>query len=150
MQSNSPVEIADRFSRVRAGLTAAAAAIFLVVQVISRPYFTDAVADTARRGKIDLWAVNAAILLLLLGTGGGLLQSRQVRSLVNDEVARSNYRKSVIAGYWVAMVVAMGLYVASRFYTFAAREAIYAIVSSSLVVALFAFSFLEYRAHRDA
>ena len=45
-----------------------------------------------------------------LATGGGLLNNRQIRVLVNDEVSRSNYRTSVVAGYWVAMTAAMAVY----------------------------------------
>lgn len=149
MQSKSPVEIADRVSRRRAGGIAAAAAVFLIVQVIARPFFGSAL-DTAHRATVDMWAINAGVLLLLLATGGGLLLNRQVRSLVNDEVSRSHYRTAVGAGYWVAMVTAMGLYVLSGFTTVTGREAVYLIVTSSLAVALLAFSYLEYRAHRSA
>jgi hypothetical protein len=149
MQSKSPVEIADRVSRRRAGGVAAAAAVFLLVQVVARPFFGSA-PDTAHLAKVDMWAINAGVLLLLLATGGGLLLNRQVRSLVNDEVSRSHYRTAVGAGYWVAMVTAMGLYVVSGFRSITGREAVYLIVTSSIGVALLAFSYLEYRAHRSA
>ena len=149
MTSKTPVEIADRVSRKRPVIVAAAALVFLVAQVVSRPYFGGG-PDTAHHAKIDAWAVNAAALLALLATGGGLLNRRQVRALVNDEVARSNYRTAVVAGYWVAMAAAMALYVASSFRSISAREAIYDIVTLSIVVALLVFSYLERRAHRDA
>src|ERR671937_2939070 len=109
MTSKTPVEIADRMSRKRAVLVAVAALVFLAAQVVSRPFF-GAAGDTAHRAKIDAWAVNAVALLVLLATGGGLLNRRQIRALVNDEVARSNYRTAVVAGYWVAMTTAMALY----------------------------------------
>jgi hypothetical protein len=146
------VEIADRMSRRRPVIVAAAALIFLAAQVVSRPFFGGGggAHDTAHHAKIDAWAVNAAALLALLATGGGLLNRRQVRALVNDEVARSNYRTAVVAGYWVAMAAAMALYVASSFRSISAREAIYDIVTLSIVVALLVFSYLERRAHRDA
>ena len=149
MQSRTPVEIADRVSRRRARGVAAAAIVFLIVQVVARPFFV-AEPVSAHRTKLDMWAINAAALLLLLATGGGLMYSRRIRSLVNDEVSRSNYRTAVAAGYWVAMVTAMGLYVLASFRSFTGREAVYVIVTASVAVPLLAFSYLEYRAHRDA
>jgi hypothetical protein len=149
MHSKTPVEIADRVSRRRAAGVAAAAAAFLLAQVAAHPFFASA-PDTAHRTRLDMWAINAGVLLLLLATGGGLLLNRQVRSLVNDEVSRSHYRTAVGVGYWVAMVTAMGLYVLSGFTSVTGREAVYLIVTSSVAVALFAFSYLEYRAHRSA
>ena len=151
MQSKTPVEIADHMSRKRAVIVAAAALVFFAAQVVSRPFFGGtAPPDAAHRARVDAWAVNAVALLALLATGGGLLNRRQIRALINDEVSRSNYRTAVVAGFWVAMATAMGLYVASTFRSFTAAEAIYVIVTASIVVALLTFSYLERRAHRDA
>jgi hypothetical protein len=147
MPSESLVEIADRMSRRRAMVAAVAALWFLGVQAIARPYFAGA---TASRARIDWWAVNAAVLLAVLATGGGLLNSPRLRALVNDEVSRSHYRTAVHAGYWVAMTIAMALYVGPAFLEFSARQAVYLIVTPSLGVALLAFAYLELRAHRDA
>lgn len=148
MERKTAVEIADRYSRKRAVGVAAAALAFLLIQIVARPFFIDEPAS-ARDLRIALWAVNAVALLLLLATGGGLINSRQIRSLVNDDVSRSNYKTAVIGGHWVAMTVAMALYVVPRFASITAREAVYVVVTPSLVVALLAFSYLEYRAHRD-
>ena len=48
------------------------------------------------------------------------------------------------------MTTAMGLLAWPGFQGLSARAAVYVIVSSGIVVALLAFSGLEYRAHRDA
>jgi cell division protein FtsW (lipid II flippase) len=149
MQSKKSVEIADRVSRKRAVGAAVAASVFLAIQVITRPFFVSGI-ETAQRAKIDLWAVNAIVLLLLLATGGGLMWRSQIRALVNDEVSRSNYKTAVNAGFWVAMASAMGLYLLPGFNTFTSREAVYVIVTASVCVALLVFSYLELRAHRDA
>lgn len=149
MQSRTPVEIADQYSRKRAAGVAAAAIVFLAIQLVARPFFLSG-PETAHPVQIDLWAVNAAVLLLLLATGGGLLNSRRIRSLVNDEVSRANHRTAVLAGYWVAMTTAMGLYVFPRFASLTVRAAVYVVVTPSIVVALLAFAYLEHRAHRDA
>ncbi len=148
MESNTPVEIADRYSRKRAVGVAAAAVVFLAIQVVARPFFIGE-PESARHVRIILWAVNAIALLLLLATGGGLINTRQIRSLVNDDVSRSNYKTAVISGHWVAMSVAMALYVFPSFAIVTVREAVYVVVTPSIAVALLAFSYLEYRAHRD-
>jgi hypothetical protein len=144
MSSNSPVEIADQYSRKRAGLVAVAAVAFLVIHGIMRPFFY-----TTDHRSIDWWAINAVALLAALATGGGVLNRRQIRELVNDEVARKNYRQAVVAGFWVAMMLAMALYLWPGFRHFTARDASYLVVTASLGVALLAFAFFEYRAHRD-
>ena len=118
-----------------------------MVQLVTRPFFMGD-PNTAPTAKIDVWAINAMVLLLLLATGGGLVNRRKIQALVNDEVSRANYRTAVIAGYWVAMTAAMGLYLVPRFRTFSAQEAVYVIVTASIGVALLTFAWLEYRANR--
>jgi len=147
MTQPTPVEIADRKSRKRAGLLAIAALVFLA-HVIVRPLLEiPATGGTS----VDFWAINAALLLAVLATGGGgLLNRSAIRSLMNDEVSRANQKTAVVAGYWAAMATAMGLLAWPGFQGLSARNAVYVIVSSGIVVALLAFSGLEYRAHRDA
>ena len=147
MQPKTPVDIADRISRKRAIGVAAAAVVFLIVQVVVHPFFGGA--DTASRARTDMWAINAGVLLLLLATGGGILNRREIQALVNDEVSRSHYTTAVVAGFWVAMTTAMGLYLLPPFRDLTARATVYVIVTASISVALLAFSYLEYRAHRD-
>jgi cell division protein FtsW (lipid II flippase) len=149
MQSKSPVEIADRVSRKRAKGVAFAAIAFVVIQIIIRPFLASDPGST-HQTTIDWWAVNAVVLLALLATGGGLLNTPSIRALVNDEVSHTHYRTAVVAGYWVAMTTAMGIYFVSRYEGVTARNAAYLIVTSSVVVALLVFSYLELRAHRDA
>ena len=150
MQSHSTVEIADRHSRRRAAFFAVAALAFLIIHVALRPFSYAGGGDAVPPGRIDWWAVNALVLMAVLVTGGGLLNRREVRALVNDEVSRSNYRASVVAAYWIAMVSSMVLYFVPSFAAFSAREAVYVIVTSSVGLALLVFSYLEYRAHQDA
>ena len=147
MTQPTPVEIADRKSRKRAGLLAIAALVFLA-HVIVRPLLE----MTATGGtSVDFWAINAALLLAVLATGGGgLLNRSEIRALMYDEVSRANQKTAVVAGYWAAMATAMGLLAWPGSQGLSARTAVYVIVSSGIVVALLAFSGLEYRAHRDA
>src|SRR4051812_16607234 len=108
MQSKSPVEIADMLSRRRAWGVGAAAAAFLIVQLITRPFFSSEV--TSSHTSTVMWGINAGALLLLLVVGGGWGYGREVRVLVNDEVSRANHHRAVWMGYWIAMVIAMTLY----------------------------------------
>lgn len=78
-----------------------AAAVFLVIHAIVRP-FEYARADSG----IDWWALNASVLLIALAIGGGLLNRRQIRELVNDDVAQVHYRRSVFIGFWATVVLA--------------------------------------------
>jgi len=148
MQSRSPVEIADQFSRRRVTLVAVATFVFLGIQFIAGPFWG------ARRGTPYIsqigWMINAFVLLLMLAIGSGLLRNRRIRSLVDDEVSRHNREMGIVAGYWVAMAVAMGLYVTTAFRTFTAREALHLVVTPSVGVALLTFCYLEWRANRDA
>ncbi len=73
MQSKSIVDLADQISRKRAIGVAVAAGVFLLIQVVARPFFL-AGADSAHLSRLTMWAINAAALLLLLATGGGLVQ----------------------------------------------------------------------------
>ena len=145
MQSSTPVEIADQYSRKRTAIMAAAALAFLGIHGAMRPFFY-----ASQPRTIDWWAITAAVLLGVLATGGGLLNPARIRALVNDDVSRENGRTAVGAGYWVAMAAAMGLYLVPGAERFTAREAVYVVVTASLGVALLAFSYLEHRAHRDA
>jgi hypothetical protein len=147
MMSRTPVEIADEVSRKRSIIFAVAAAAFLLIQVVARPYFLHAGAQVTGVQR-TMWAVNAAVLLLCLGTGGGLLNNSQIRMLVNDEVSRGNYRQAVTAGFWVAMIAGLGLYVVDAA-GLGAREAVYVIVTAGVSVSCLAFAWLEHRAHRD-
>lgn len=150
MESRSPVELADQFSRRRVTLVAVATLVFLGVQLIAGPFWGSR--GTPYVSQLG-WAINAFVLLLMLALGSRLLRNRRIRYLVDDEVSRHNRETGIIAGYWVAMAMAMGLYVATTFVTFpafTAREALYLVVTPSVGVALLTFSYLEWRAHRDA
>ena len=150
MQSKSIVDRADQISRKRAIAVALAAGVFLVIQVVTRPVFNNNPETAAHLSRIVMWAVNALALLLLLYTGGGLANKSEIRALVNDEVTRAHSKSAVAVGYWVAMVIAMGLYAYAGDNKLTGREAIYLIVTPSVAIALLTFSWLELRAHRDA
>jgi MFS family permease len=148
MQSRTPVEIADQFSRKRAWMVAAAAFVFAAAQLLGLPPFHSVDVSLHNTGSL-MWMLNTVLLLALLATGGGVLNDRQIRALVNDEVSRMNYRTSLISGFWVAMAMGLALYLFPIFRAFTGPQAAYVIVTPAVFVASLAFSFLELRAHRD-
>ena len=148
MHSKSPVELADRISRKRALVVGATALLFLVVQAVARPVFAVG-PETMSLPRMYVWAIHAGLLLVILATGGALLTRPAVRRLVNDEIAHAHRRTGIAIGYWLAMAIAMALFVLPSGATLTLREAVYLIVTPSVGAALLAFSYLEFRAHRD-
>ncbi len=146
MPDTELVEVADRYSRKRATVAIVAALVFLGVQFAGLPR---AFGDAAHSTRIDWWAVNAVVLLAVLATGGGVLNRRGVRALVHDDVSRTHLRSGMQAGFWVAMSVGLFLYLAPWFQAFTSRQAIYVIVTGSVVASLLTFAGLERRAHAD-
>jgi hypothetical protein len=147
MLTHSDIDLADRTSRKRPYVIAAATLIYAGIHVLMRPLYY---ARGAEAGGIDWWAVNTVLLIVGLATGGALLQTRRVRGLVNDEVSREHYRRAVVAGYAVAMATSMTIYLVPQLARLAAREAVYLVVTPSIIVPLAVFAYLEHRANRDA
>jgi len=146
--ARNAVEFADFISRRRSKGTALAALAFLIIQGILHPVFrTDAYAQSGLRSY--MWAINAALLLALSLPAGGLIWGRRVRELVNDDVSRANARTAAAAAFWVAMVIALGLYALPVSQAMTARQAIYLIVLPTTGLAPLVFAWLESRALRD-
>jgi hypothetical protein len=68
---------------------------------------------------------------------------------MNDEISRGHLTRGLVAGYWVAMMSAMGMYLIPQFREIPSRLAIYIVVTASAGLALLWASYLEIRAHRD-
>jgi len=147
METRRDVEKADAMSRKRPILLFAATIIFLFVQFFTRPMS----AESPRHAAI-MWAINALLLMAMLVTRlqGGLLNRKEVRDLINDDVSREHHRSAIAAGFWVAMAAAMGLFFLDAGTTYTARDGAYFIVTASVGAAILTFCYLEFRAHRDA
>jgi hypothetical protein len=144
MTTRDSIEIADARSRKRARLLVVATVVFVGAQFMASAVSRDIPVSGVRQG---MWALNAIALLLLLATGGGWLQKRELRRLVHDEVSRSNCRSGMNVGFWIAMLAALAVYlVPSGGLTSA--ETSYLIVTLSTAGALGTFAALELRAHR--
>jgi hypothetical protein len=139
------IEKAERIGRSRARMFAVQAILFASWQGF---YFGAAMGDQVRTidtVRIWTWLVWVAALLALLATGGGLMRSRSVRALLNDELTRANRNAAYVAGFWSAMGAAVGCYVVDLFDPLAPREAIHAIVSVGIAAALLTFAIRERR-----
>jgi protein-S-isoprenylcysteine O-methyltransferase Ste14 len=148
MSPKSLVELADRKSRLRATLFAAATLCFLAVQILTHPPFAG---DAYTHGwRMYAWAFNVALLLLCLGGGGGYMNSRALRALIQDEVARRNNRTACTVGFWIAAVASLALYTIPKFQAFTGQQVAWIVVTLSSSAALLSFSWLELRAHSDA
>ena len=148
MSAKSAVEVADRKSRLRAILFAAATLIYIGVQIVVHPMFGNPEYSTGWR--MYAWVVNIGLLLVCLAGGGGLANSKAVRRLINDEVAGNNYRAACKLGFWVAMLTALAIYVIPDWRMLTGGQVSYFVVSLAASAALLAFSWLEMRSHADA
>lgn len=148
MKEQDAIELADRFARRRPLGFALAALSFLIVQIIVRPVFrSDGYAASGWRAYA--WVVNAVLLLCMLLPLGGAFWGARVRALVNDDVARMHARAATTVGFWLAMILALGMYVLPATQGFTAREAIFLIVTPATGTTVLTFAWLEARANRD-
>lgn len=139
------IEKAERIGRSRARLFAAQALLFISWQGF---YFGAGMDEQMRlvdTVKIWTWLVWVVALLMLLATGGGFLRSRNVRALLNDELTKANRAQAYVAGFWAAMIAAIGFFVIDLFDPVRAREAIHAIVSAAIASAFITFAVRERR-----
>ena len=102
----SEIEYAERSSRSRAIIMALLAAVTAFNSTLG---LQSAVNDEASfRG--GAWLLTVALGLVILSTGGGLMLSRRLRALMNDERTRHNRSRAFAAGFFVAMLAALALY----------------------------------------
>ncbi|HEY5105299.1 MAG TPA: hypothetical protein VII73_00860 [Caulobacteraceae bacterium] len=148
----SPAERAERFSRKRTTMLWLEVALFGLWQTVflvarwTSPHGPRAGVTT----DVLLWMTWVVVLLLLIGTGGGTLMSREVRRLVNDEVSTANRHEGQRWGFWAAMLVAIAVYLISIVQPAILTYAIHAVVSFGIGAALIRYAWLERRADRAA
>ena len=135
------IQQAERYSRTRAALMAAMAAI-LAVNAFVGFRETETMGPVIRHG---LWALMIALWLIILATGGWLQLSRNVRRLMNDEVALANRSRALQAGFWTAMIGGIALYFASLEWELGLREGLRILLNGTIAVALLRYARLELR-----
>jgi len=142
----SDAEEAERLSRRRAGMMPALGLLLLAQQAVfftaeDRMRLVDQIRTTG-------WLALAAVILLMLVTGGYWLKPRAMRDLMEDEVTRANRASALTLGFVFAICAAIGLYALEAFLpgSVATLEAIHLIVTAGLLAALLRFAYLERRA----
>ncbi len=99
--------------------------------------------------KLAAWIVWAAILLLLLGVGGGFFRGKAVRSLINDETTLDNRRRAMVAGFWATVLSAFALYGISFYEPITGRDAIRLLLSAAVGTSIIRFGILELRSLKN-
>lgn len=144
-ESTTNAELVERLARRRARILSVLG-LFLIIQ--QSAYFTHG--DSAERlvdqVRIGAWTAMAALILLVLTTGGFWLRSHEVRAMLDDEGTRANRAAALATGFVCAMLSAILLYVAQGAVELGAGEAIHLIVTAGLFSALIRFAMLERRA----
>lgn len=148
MTPTDTIELAHTVSKRRVlGITLATLA-FLGVQLVARPVFrADGYGTSGWRAYA--WAFNAFALLLLILPIGGLKWGPRVRALVNDEISRLHAHTAATWGFWIAMLIALGVYLFGPDRGITTREAAYLVITPTSAVVLLLFAWLESRALRD-
>lgn len=139
----SDVNKAERVARGRASLMAAVAVILVLSAWLG---FSDGAPDAVRPWVRHVgWAVMILLWLVVLATGGGLLLSRGVRRMMNDEGALANRGSALQLGFWAAMAGALAVYAASFSLDLTLREGLRLLVNFSIAAALARYAWLELR-----
>jgi len=146
MRTKSDHEMAETVSRRRSVMLIGLGALLLAGQPL---YFANDGIPAAQL-KTVAWLGWSLVLLAALAWAGGNFFGGSVRALVEDEIAVANRARACAAGFWAAMLVAIGLYGFSLFDNLKGRESIHLVVTAGIGIALLRFGLLERRALHDA
>jgi hypothetical protein len=141
----------ERLQRRRTRLLFMQAIIFLLWQTsfFARPLREAATARGVDHVKIGAYIVWAAALVLFVATGGGYIQPKAVRRVLNDELTIDHRRRAMTAGFLASMMAAVICYFIDQFLGMPAGVAIHTILTVGVAAALLRFAMLERRAQAD-
>ena len=143
MVQQSIAQQADRLGRRRARITIVLAVFYLSQQFA---FFTSPPgARLVDQFRIGAWAVMSAVLLAGLVTGGFWLREPALRAMLNDELSRAHRADALGAGFIMAMLTGIILYVVGNAFPMTDHEVIHLIVSIGIGAALICFAILERR-----
>lgn len=149
MPSNAFAE-AERLSHRRARMIPALAVMFICQQAI---FISSPIGMGEAVRPVDLVRAAGGLLLTLvllagLSTTGFWFKSREVRALMEDEVTKAHRAQAMSLGFLVAMLTAIGWYVAVLFTSVDPRLVLHTVISAGIATGLIRFSILERRALR--
>src|SRR5689334_20642112 len=129
----SDIELAERHARTRALIMVVMAAVLLILGLLGWEDRSSSMTPILRHGA---WAVTILFWLLILATGGWLKLSRDVRRLMNDEVALAHRSAALQTGFWTAMLLALAIYFASLEWAISLREGLRILTDVTIAAAL--------------
>lgn len=146
----SAAQIAERVSRRRGRILFTQGLIFLIWQGTYYAWGSTLQGDRlVDHVKISAWVAWVLVLLLMMATGGGLFRGREVRRLINDEGSVDNRRRGQEAGFFAAILGGLAMYGINQYVEpVSALDAIHAILSVGVGVAMLRYGMLERRAER--
>jgi hypothetical protein len=138
----------ERLQRERMRLLYVQLVFFVLWQLtfFSRPLREAGEARAVDHVKIGAYVVWAAVLVIALATGGGYIQPRAVRAVLNDELTIEHRRRAMSLGFLAAMTAAVACYFIDQFAGMPAGVAIHTILTVGVATALLRFAMLERRA----
>jgi len=84
-------------------------------------------------------------LLMLVATGGGAFRNRQVREILDDELAQAERGVAYQNAFWAVMVVSLGGYVAGHLTQVPGRTLAHVSLSAGVIVAATTIAWLSRR-----
>jgi len=138
----SDIDLAERHARTRALIMATMAVVLLILGLLGWSDDASSMSPMLRHG---FWAITIFFWLLILATGGWLKLSRDVRRLMNDEVALAHRAAALQTGFWTAMLLALAIYFASLNWTISLREGLRILTDVTIAAALLRYAWLELR-----
>jgi hypothetical protein len=139
--SSSNTALADRCSRNGAIIMTLGA--FVLVATCLLNLTDDRIGITPLRAST--WGFMILLWLIVLATGGGLLLSRPLRAIINDELTLQHRGRAIQAGFWVAMAATLTVYALSFVYPLSVRQALSLVATVPIAAALLRFAWLELR-----
>ena len=86
-----------------------------------------------------------AALLMLVATGGGAFRSREVREILDDELALAERGVAYQNAFWAVMIVNLAGYIAGQFTQVPGRTLAHVTLSAGVVVAVTTIAWLNRR-----
>jgi hypothetical protein len=135
------IEKAERMSRGRAAIMALAAIVLLIN--VALQYGNPAYTSADPRGAS--WILLIVLWTFILWNGGGVRLKGNMRALLNDELSLQNRSRALSAGFYVAVLGAIGLYALEWWIPVSAGDALKLVSASALAAALLRYAWLEWR-----
>ena len=147
MQTDDSQQHATRIEHRTDRILTTSGAMFLVWQasyfvIFSRPDGALRTVDVVASAGFIAWA---CALLMLLATGGGLFASREVRDVLDDELARSYRAHAYRNAFWALMLIALAAYIAAQLTGLSAQTLAHVSLSAGVVVAVATLTYLRRR-----